>query len=327
MCTAITLKNGDLYFGRNMDIGYAFGERVVITPKKYPITYKFLPTANEHHSMIGMAAVDSDYPLYAEAVSEKGLCVAALNFPGYAYYHDTPSDNHTNLAPYEFIPWALATFETVEQVKAALNDVRFVGERFRAELPLSTLHWMVSDRHSSIVVESTVDGIKVYDNPVGVMTNNPDFSFHLTNLSNYLNCTPHDTSENGAITSLTNVKALGVGSGTLGLPGDSTTTSRFIRAVFHKSHGVSDIDEESNLSLFFHILGSVNVLKGAAITSSGVLDYTTYSCCVNADKGIYYYKTYGNSSITAVSLHGVSIDGNKLVEYALRTKQHINFEN
>ncbi len=323
MCTAITWLNKDFYFGRNMDIGYSFNEEVVITPRNYVLTYKKEEKMSTHYAMIGMAYVTSDYPLYAEAMNEKGLCIAGLNFPGYAHYHEAIKEGALNLTPYEIIPYFLGKCKSVDEVIEHTKKLHIVAILFQPTLPLATLHWMVSDKDKSIVIESTKEGLKIHENPVGVMTNNPTFDWHLTNLSNYLSCDSKD--KTNTITNLMDVQPLGHGVGGLGLPGDSSTTSRFIRAVFVKSHSKCSPVESSNLSQFFHILDNVAVARGAAQLQTGGYDYTTYTSCMNATKLIYYYRTYFNSQICGVKLDEVHLDKNHLISFELVNTQQVYF--
>ncbi len=325
MCTSLTFINGDSYFGRNMDIGYSFQEQVVITPRNYPISYKKHPTSRKHYSMIGIACVVDGYPLYADAINEKGLGVAGLNFPGYAQYHDQVLADKYNITPYEIIPWILGTCATVEEARILVNGVNVYAEQFAPGIELATLHWMISDQKRSIVLESTKKGIEIYENPVGVMTNNPTFDFHLTNLSNYINCDPQDIKKKDVLGM--EVMPLGHGTGGLGLPGDTSTTSRFVKAVFAKANSYCEKTESANISQFFHILGTVAVPRGFAVAEAGVYDYTTYTTCANQNTGVLYYKTYENNQISAVDMYKENLDSSELINYKMVLDQQINWVN
>ena len=133
--------------------------------------------------MIGMAAVVGDYPLYFEATNEKGLSMAGLNFPGNAHYGDV-AEGYDNVAAFELIPYLLGRCATVSEVRLSLERARVVNTNFSEGLPTSPLHWMISDAEESLTLECTRQGLKVYDNPFGVLTNNPTFDYHLTNVSN-----------------------------------------------------------------------------------------------------------------------------------------------
>ena len=126
MCTAVCYRNNSSYFGRNLDLDRGFGERVVITPRNYPIKMRFERTVERHFAMIGIAAVECGFPLYFEATNEKGLSVAGLNFPGNAAYYEY-KEGSVNVTPFEFIPWILGQCATVEEAR------RLEEERKKAE--------------------------------------------------------------------------------------------------------------------------------------------------------------------------------------------------
>ena len=325
MCTSIALKTKDFYFGRNLDLEYQFGERVVVTPRNYPFAFRRAGRMDRHFAMIGMAAVMDGYPLYAEAANERGLCMAGLNFPGNAYYSEEEAADKANVSPFELIPWLLGQCASVREARKLLESTRLVRINFREDMPLTPLHWHIADREASIVLEAMRDGMRVYDNPVGVMTNNPPFDFHMTNLNQYLNLTAdypsnrfHESAE---------LAPFGVGLGALGLPGDFSPTSRFVKTVFLKLNSISDGGEAGSVSRFFHLLDAVAMPDGVVATKNGKFERTSYSCCVNADTGVFYYKTYVNNQLTAVSMHHENLDGCCLYEYPLVQEQQIYFVN
>lgn len=311
----------DFYFGRNMDINYQFGERVVITPRNYPFKFRKAGTMTRHLAMIGMAAVQEDYPLYAEAVNEKGLGMAGLLFDGNAFYPDTLDGSKSNVSPFELIPWVVGKCSTVDEAKKLLSATHITDIPFSENIPLTPLHWHIADRNSSIVLESVEGGMKIYDNPVGVMTNNPQFGFQLENLGNYLNLTigaPQNIFSEKA-----GVKPFSNGQGSFGLPGDFSSASRFVKAAYLKLNSVCKGSEADSVSQFFHILGSVLVPNGCVKLPQDDYNVTTYSSCINADKGIFYYNTYHNSQISAVDMHRENLDSSGLMEFPLVVDQQI----
>ena len=173
MCTAATYCSGDFYFGRNLDYEFSYGEHVTITPRNYPIRLHG-GALDRHYAMIGMAHIQNDYPLYYDAVNEKGLCIAGLNFVGNAVYPPV-TQGVASVPQYALIPWLLGTCATVAEARNALARVVVDNTPFAPELPCAQLHWLVADRSGCIVVEATADGLHVYDDPVGVLTNNPPF--------------------------------------------------------------------------------------------------------------------------------------------------------
>ena len=185
MCTAVGFQGKDFYFGRTLDLECSYDEKVVITPRNYPFSFRFLPPIHRHHAMIGVAHVVRGCPLYYEAVNEKGLGMAGLNFPGNACYQ-AEAQGKDNVASFEFIPWVLAQCATLPEVRALLDRLNLVDVAFSPELPPATLHWMIASRDGALVVESTKDGLQIYDDPVGVMTNEPPFPYQMLNLSNFM---------------------------------------------------------------------------------------------------------------------------------------------
>ena len=326
MCTSITLKHGDTYFGRNLDLEYHFGERVVVTPRNYCFRFrKNEAVYKEHLAIIGMATVVDDYPLYAEAANEKGVYVAGLYFPGNAWYTDEIKPDRDNITPFELIPWLLSYSSSLQDVRELLSRINLINVPFSDKMPLAGLHWHIADKESSIVLESTKDGLKVYDDPAGVLTNNPPFDFHMQNLRQYMNLSPkqpEDTFSGGL-----GLKPFGVGMGAIGIPGDNSPASRFIKAAFNRNNAVCDDGEDACVAEFFHILDSVVSVKGTVITAEGKYDITTYSSCINGDKGIYYYKTYENCRINAVDMHKEDRDSEGLKVYELDKKLDIRYMN
>lgn len=320
MCTCITYQNGDFYFGRNLDLQSTFGEKVVITPRNYHFSFKELPDLSRHYAMIGMAAVHEGYPLYAEAVNEKGLGMAGLNFPGSAVYRKK-IEGKKNIAPYELFPWILGQCSSVSEARELLKDINLLNVPFSESLPLAPLHWMIADKTSCIVLEAVKDGVSVYENQYGVLTNNPPFPYYQIHLSHYRNLTAK-IPENQFAKEL-ELPVYGQGLGGIGLPGDFSPVSRFVRATFLKWNSFSDCDELSNISQFFHILDSVAMVKGAVLTEEEKYDVTIYSCCVNTEKGIYYYKTYENNQIQEIDLHNENLESKELKAFVLSQEQQI----
>lgn len=270
--------------------------------------------------MIGMATVVEGYPLYAEAANEKGLCIAGLNFPENAYYPPQEAADKANISPFELPLWVLGQCASVEEARALLNRTHIVGIPFSERMPLAPLHWHIADRESSIVVECMQSGMRVYDNPAGVLTNNPPFDFQLTNLRQYMGLRSGEPDNSfGAGLALA---PFGRGFGTLGLPGDFSPASRFVKAAFLRLNSVCEEEENSSVSQFFHLLDAVAMPRGA-VRADDRWDITTYSCCINAAKGVYYYKTYDNSQITAVDMHREDLEGEQVKSFALESGQRI----
>ena len=324
MCTAVAYKTKDHYFGRNLDLEYSYHETVTITPRNYHFRFKNTEDMEAHYAIIGMAYVVDSYPLYYDATNEKGVSMAALNFPDNAVYQVLKEDK-LNITSYELIAWVLSRFQSVDEAVRVLNEVNITNQKFNEELPVSPLHFMLSDKKRSVVLEPMTMGLMVYDNPVNVLTNNPPFLYHITNLNNYMSLT-NETPKNNFSEKLS-LNQYSRGMGSLGLPGDLSSASRFVRAAFTTLNSVSGEKEEESVSQFFHILNSVYQQRGCVKMDKDVYEKTVYSSCCNTDKGIYYYTTYENSQITAVDMHKADLDGRELISYELIKNQQINYQN
>ncbi len=323
MCTAVTFSSKDHYFGRNLDFEHDFGECVVVTPRNYRFHYRYKETSEHHFSMIGMALVEDNYPLYFDATNEYGLSIAGLYFPGNAVYLSY-KENADNITPFEFIPWILSQCKDIYQAKGLLSRLNLVDIPFSDKYPLSPLHWIIADKKESITVEPTVDGIRIYDNPIGVLTNNPPFDFHMHNLANFMNLTREEPINRFAPDCAINPYSRGMGA--IGLPGDLSSASRFIRAAFVKLNSVCENTETASVNQFFHILRSAEQQNGCAKVGD-LYEKTIYTSCCNTDKGIYYYTTYDNSQITGISMHNTDLDRKELSTFPLITAPQLHMQN
>lgn len=324
MCTAATYQTNDFYFGRTLDYEFAYGEQITITPRNYPFHFRHEGVIESHYAIIGMAHVAENYPLYYDAINEKGVCMAGLNFVGNAHYEEVSAQT-TNVAQFEFIPWILSQCADLTEVRSFLSNMHLVNTPFSEQFPLSQLHWIISDKTGSITVESMSDGLHVYDNPVGVLTNNPPFPQQLFQLNNYMHLSPRQP-ENSFSAKL-NLNPYSRGMGALGLPGDLSSSSRFVRAAFTKMNSFSGSSESESVSQFFHILGSVDQQRGCCEVTEGKYEITIYTSCCNAAKGIYYYTTYENHQISAVDMHKENLDSNSLICYPVIQGEQIHFQN
>ena len=324
MCTAATYKTKDGYFGRTLDYEFSYGDEITITPRNYQFNFRNTESMNTHYAIIGMAYVAGNYPLYYDAINEKGLGIAGLNFVGNAAYNK-PVENKTNIAQFELIPWILGQCSTVKDAKALLDNINIIDTPFNAELPLAQLHWIISDKDEAITVESMADGLHIYDNPVGILTNNPPFNIQMFSLNNYMNLSPKNP-ENKFSDKLP-LHPYSRGMGAIGLPGDLSSASRFAKVAFTKMNSVSGDSEEESVSQFFHILGSVDQQRGCCEVHDGKYEITIYTSCCNLDKGIYYYTTYNNHQISAVDMRRENLDSDKLTRYPIILNQNINFQN
>ena len=324
MCTAVTYKTKDFYFGRNLDYEFSYGDEVTITPRNFRLSFREEGKINSHYAIIGMAYVTENYPLYYDAINEKGLGIAGLNFVGNAVYHEKEEGKY-NITPYEFIPWILGQCSNVREAKQLIKNMNFLNKPFNDKLPLSQLHWIIADSDEAITVEPVEEGIKVYGNPVGVLTNNPPFDKQMFNLNNYMYLS-NESHENTFAPQL-NLESYSRGMGAIGLPGDLSSQSRFVRASFVKMNSISGNGELESVGQFFHILNSVEQQRGCCHLGDGKYEITIYSSCCNATKGIYYYTTYNNHQITAIDMNKENLNSEIIVRYPIIEEEKIKYQN
>lgn len=320
MCTAISLKTNAHYFGRTLDLERSYDEYVTVTPRRFSFKFRMTEEKTEHFAMIGISAVVNGYPLYYDAANEKGLCIAGLNFPENAFYGEK-SDEKINLAPFEFIPYLLSNARDVNEAVELIKNINLVSLNFSEELPVTPLHWLISDGKRNVVVEPMQDGLRLYDDPYGVLTNNPTFDKQLFSLNNYRNLTPFERKSGFAEGA--ELKEYSRGMSAIGLPGDVSSQSRYVRAVFTKLNSVCDGSNGESLSRFFHVLGAVEQVKGCVVLENGELEKTVYTSCCNSDKGVYYYTTYENRGISCVDMHREDLNSDKPVSFSIKNNQYI----
>ena len=324
MCTAATYKTKDFYFGRTLDYESSYGEEIVIMPRNFRLDFLSEGICEKHYAVIGTAHIAGGYPLFYDAVNEKGLCMAGLNFVGNAHYFKN-KNGKSNIAQYEFIPWILGKCASTDEAKELISNINITDTPFSEHMPVGQLHWIIADKNSAITVESVSDGIKVYDNPLGVLTNNPPFDEQMFRLNDYMHLSSRQPKN--TFSDKLELKAYSRGMGAIGLPGDLSSQSRFVRVAFVKANSVSGNGETESVSQFFHILGSVDQPRGCCEVADGKYEITIYTSCCNADKGIYYYTTYDNHRISAVDMRKESLDGNELISYPMITEEKITYQN
>ncbi len=324
MCTAATYRTDDFYMGRTLDYEFSYGEEITVMPRNFPLSFRHGGGTDRHYAIIGMAHVADGYPMYYDAVNEKGLGMAGLNFAASARYSE-PEDGKQNVAQFEFIPWVLSQFASLGQARSAIEKINLVGTTYDSRYPAAKMHWIIADKSGAITVEPTEGGLKIYDNAPGVLTNEPPFDMQLFNLNNYMRLSPRQP-ENSFSDAL-DLGTYSRGMGGLGLPGDLSSMSRFVRAAFTKLNSLSGSDEVESVGQFFHILGSVEQVRGCCEVAQDKYEITIYTSCFNADKGVYYYTTYNNRRITAVDMHRENLDSDSLARYPMLDKEDVLRQN
>lgn len=321
MCTSIAYREGEVLFGRNMDLDYHFGGVISVTPRKYPLVFRNLPPIKEHFGFIGMASpLGKDFPLYCEGMNEKGLFAAGLDFVGNAHYPPTESVHGKKLSSFEFIPFILSSCASVSEARRALDGISMDDTPYSVDIPLSPLHWHIADSRESVVVEPLAEGLKLWDNPADVMTNNPTFDFHLNNLCMYMNLRASEP--DGILARSGHLKTFGRGMGSVGLPGDWSPPSRFVRAAYLSASSRTEAGK-SRVSQLFHVLSAVSVTRGSVISSDGKESFTEYSCVISQSDMTYYLRHYDNSRISAVRMTEEKLSGNGIKNFEPVWKEDI----
>lgn len=326
MCTALTFRSKDNYFGRNLDFDFDFGQHIIITPRNFGFSFReHEASLKEHFAILGMGIIVDNYPLYFDGCNEHGLAMAGLYFSGNAVYRQAMK-NKINIASFEIIPYILGQCSTIAEAKKHLKNINITNIAFNKDYAPAPLHWIISDKKQCIVVESTKDGLQVHDNKAEVLTNNPPFPMQMFNLNQYRHCSPK--LPKNTFSKELNLVEYSRGMGGLGIPGDLSSPSRFVRIAFIRANATKESgSEESAVGQFLHILKSVEQQKGLCDIGGGKLEYTIYSSCCNMDKCIYYYTTYHNAQISAVSLFQEDLDCSKLISYPLVLQEQIAYIN
>ena len=203
--------------------------------------------------------------------------------------------------------------------------MKLMGTPFSEQLPTAQLHWMIADKEECIVVESMKDGMHIYDDPVGVLTNNPPFPGQMFALNNYAGVSRKQPESTFA--GVLELDPYSRGMGGMGIPGDLSSQSRFVKVAFTKLNAISGDGENESVSQFFHILGSVDQQRGCCEVADGKYEITLYTSCCNATKGIYYYTTYDNHQISCVDMHKTDLDAHKLTCFTPVTTEQIHLMN
>lgn len=316
MCTALSFKH---FFGRNLDYEFSYGEQISIAPRNFNYGFRYENGLSSQYAIIGMAHVYEGYPLYYDAINEKGLGMAGLNFVGNAYFGKT-KEGYSNVCAFEFIPWVLTQCENVSEAKELLEHTNICDTPFNEYFPVASLHYMIADSQSCIVLECMKDGMHVYDNPTGVLTNNPPFDKQLFNLNNYMYLSP--SQPNNSFSKNFDLDTYSRGMGSIGLPGDVSSMSRFVKCVYTREHAQGE-----DITEFFHILHSVEQQKGLCEVEPGKFEYTIYSSGCDLDKGIYYYTTYHDHQIRGVNMHNEDLDGESVISYPMLDEENIYIQN
>ena len=325
-CTGLFSKaeDGSVVYARTMEFGLDLNSKVLAVAKGH----KYIgstPTGKDgaewesKYNILGMNFFNSDF--VADGINEEGLQAGGFYFAGQCKYQDFSKDcKGRAIAPEEFMTWALSNFKSVKEVEAHYKDIVLVNTVNKNINTVFPIHYLFVDKSGdSLVIEFLESGIAVQKNPVGVFTNNPEFSWHLTNLRTYVGLSPENVKSkniNGY-----DVVPFGQGTGMKGLPGDITSPSRFIRGVYKLASVTPFKDAEDGLNKVIRAIKYFYISKGNVVEAekgNRILEYTQYELYKNLNDFVMYVDFYDNVNIKKV-------DGNK-IDFSKAEVQFINFD-
>lgn len=322
MCTAISFRAEDFYFGRTLDYDCMFQSEVVVMPRNYPLRFRFLEEMPHHYALCGMAYIRDGVPLFYDGMNEKGLAVAALSF-GEDIVYSEESIGIQNIASFEVIPYILAACKSAREAKEQLKSAVITDTPFDSELPPSPLHWIFADGRECFVAEYSKEGMNIYDDCFGILTNAPAFPFQKENLNDYMGVSAK-VEENRFCVDLP-LQRYSRGMGGIGLPGDFSSRSRFVRGTFLKFNSCPEGDDR--VGEVFSLLSGVSIPKGAVVLEEERYHRTLYTSCMNVSRGEYYYTTCTNRRINGVRMMEEDLSAEKLSLFPLELTQSINYQN
>jgi len=305
MCTAIYFKKYKHYFGRTLDLEYNYNEKIIYVPRNFNLLYRYNKSNNNHYSFFGIGIIENNYPLLYDGCNEKGLCIAGLNLPKSTTYNNYLS-NKINICSFEIIPYILSNCENCNEAKQLLSKINVTNDSFNNRYAVAKLHFMISDKNNCFVLEIINKSINIIDNPCNVLTNEPNFMFHLDNIKHYENI------NNELINDYK-------GSQMIGLPGDNLSKSRFIKAYYNQKYYLYD---ENNISELFNIFNNLFELNGLCKINNNQYYKTIYIVIYNMDDNCLYLKTYKNNEIFCINLFNNQTN-DKLISHSIYIDEYI----
>jgi len=329
-CTGLFLKNkaqGYVY-ARTLEFGQDLYSQILFVPRKYTFTSP-TPAADQggltwhsKYAVIGTNAFGFNY--FVDGVNEKGLAGGLFYFPGFAEYQDiTPQNYKKSLPMWELLTWILTNFSSIQEIKQELPNIYVSTASIPGKEEIPPAHLIIHDSWgNSLVIEYVNGKLHLYDNPLGVITNSPPFDWHLTNLRNYINLSPINA-PNKTMSGIS-FSQLGQGSGMLGLPGDFTPPSRFIRITAFTQSAPEAPTELDGIYQAFHLLNNFDIPKGTVADKSGVLEYTQWTSAIDMKNKVYYIKTYENFQLQKIELMKQNLMAEKPSTFSLNYKDRIH---
>ena len=332
-CTGIQLQTKDGVFvsGRTLEFGISFDVGMIVVPRNYEFTgTTSLGDGKKWKTKYAsVGAILAGEELILDGINERGLSVGSFYFPGFAQYSETtPANQAISMSSSDFTQWIVSQFATVAEVRAAIeNDEVAISPVLTPGFPpvVQPFHFVVYDKSGKSLVIEPLDGkLKLYDNPTGAMANSPTFDWHLTNLRNYVALDPNNVPPVSIFGET--FKPLGQGSGMLGIPGDFTPPSRFVRAVVFSATAMPEENAEKGVFQVFHILNNFDIPVGVARSEEDGEIYSDYTMLTTArdSKNLrYYYKTYADQTIRMIDLAKCNPNAKTIKKIAAKDEQPV----
>lgn len=322
MCTGIRLNahNGAVVFARTLEFAQDIESSIILIPRNF--TFQGTTPSGEprglrwqsKYAVVGANAASQIGVI--DGVNEKGLAGGLFYFTDYAQYQEVPKEQAQNsIASWELLTLILTSCSRVDEVKKLVSSIYVSSAVFQGWGITPPLHAIVHDAQgNSVVIEYVQGKLMLYDNPLGVFTNAPPFDWHITNLNNYVNLGVFNVNEKQL--NVFNLKATSQGSGMLGLPGDFSSASRFVRAVAYSQSVIDIKNEEDARNNAFHILNLFDIPRGSVRQMENgqvAYDYTQWTSASDLRNKKYYYRTYEDQQIRGVDLMQLQIDGSQVI--------------
>jgi choloylglycine hydrolase len=319
-CTGIVLKaeDGSIVYARTMEFGPEISQwNIIYVPDAiaYTGSTPWGVPGNKWHTQYGFVGTSPfGAPYVADGINNSGLAVGMFYFSGYADYEKpAKSEAGKTIASHELVTWLLSNCASVAEVKQKLTEIKV------AAVPIDAFgfsyvlpgHWIAVDNTgAAVVIEYTGGTLHLHDDPLGVITNNPDFDWHMANLCNYLNLSPQDV-ESTKLGDITVLK-LAHGTGMLGLPGDFTSPSRFIRAAYLKSALPPAKNGQAGVLQAFHLLNQFDipygVSRGIGVKGEPAYEQTDWTSAIDLKSRTFYIHTAETRCIHMVDLPRISVE-------------------
>lgn len=332
-CTGIVLyaQDGAVIPARTMEFSFDVQSNILVIPAGTTINKLVMDekhTGGSYQAKYGFAGANAlGKPIVVDGINEKGLYFGAFYFNHLAVYDKLTSKNRKKaISSEELGNYILSQFASVDEVKKALPSLTIVGTWIKEINSFAPFHYAISDSSgASIVVEFTEDGLHVYDNTVNVVTNNPTYDWHLTNLNNYVGLTANNYGKR--IVGRQELQPVGEGSGLFGLPGDHSSPSRFVRATAFANTALPSANADKAVFSAFHILNHFDIPKGSIRSNDEgnlLTDYTVWTSVADTKNKVYYYKTYLSQQVEKVDLAQALAGLNKPVTIIMESGFTVN---